>query len=71
MKAVKVCLVKDEFYPFVWVVEADKPWAIDPKLDHRNKVVEIPEVLLQDYEATLDLVYKLRERLMKYYSKGT
>lgn len=69
MKTVKVVLVKDEFYPFVWVVEADKPWAIDPHLDSRNKIVEIPEVLLQDYEATLDLVTKLRDRLMKYYSK--
>lgn len=69
MKTVKVALIKDEYYPFVWVVEADKPWAIDPKMDARNKVVEIPEVLLQDYEACLDLLNKMRDRLMKYYAK--
>lgn len=67
MKSVKVVLIKDEYYPFVWVQPADTPWAIEPKHDNRNKVVEIPEVLLQDYEATLDLLTKMRDRLMKYY----
>lgn len=41
MKTVKVVLIKDEFYPFVYVQEIDKPWVIDPKHDNRNKVVEI------------------------------
>ncbi len=70
MKSKKVILVKDEYFPFVWVQDADSPWAIDPKIDHRNKIVEIPEVLFQDYQVTLDLVNGLRDRLMKYYEKG-
>jgi len=69
MKTKKVVLVKDEYYPFVWCVDAEQPWTIDPKLDHRNKVVDIPDALWQDYEITLDLLNKLRERLMRYYSK--
>lgn len=70
MKTKKVILVKDEYFPFVWMAEADTPWAIDPKIDHRNKIVEIPDVLYQDYQVTLDLVNVLRDKLMKYYEKG-
>lgn len=68
MKTKKVVLVKDEM-PFVFVVDAEQPWTIDPKMDPRNKVVEIPELLWQDYEITTELLDKLRNRLMKYYSK--
>ena len=69
VKTVKVVLVKDEYYPFVWVVDAEQPWSIDPALDPRNKIVEIPEVVYQDYEACLDLLNKMRDRLMRYYAK--
>jgi len=70
MKTKKVVLVKDEYYPFVYAVDAEQPWSIDPKMDPRNKAVEIPEVLWQDYEITVELMNKLRDRLMKYWAKG-
>lgn len=71
MKTVKVVLVKEDYYPWVFVQEADAPWVISPKMDPvRNKVVEIPEPLLQDYQVTLDLMKAVVERLMKYYAKG-
>lgn len=70
MQTKKVCLVKDELFPFVWVVDAEQPWTIDPKMDPRNKIVEIPDLLYQDYQVTLELVTKMRDRLMKYYEKS-
>jgi hypothetical protein len=71
MKTKKVVLVKDDFYPWVFVQDADAPWVIDPKIDPvRNKIVEIPDLLFQDYTITVDLMNKVVERLMKYYAKG-
>lgn len=65
----KVVLIKDEYYPFVWMVDAEQPWTIDPKMDSRNKIVEIPDSLFQDYEITMELMNALRDRLMKLYAK--
>lgn len=70
MQTKRVVLIKDEFFPFVWVQEADVPWVIDPKMDSRNKVVEIPDLLYQDYQVTLELLTKMRDRLMKYWEKS-
>lgn len=69
MKTKKVILVKDEM-PWTFAVDAEEPWTIDPKQDPRNKVVEIPDLLWQDYQITIDLMNKLRERLMKAWAKG-
>lgn len=70
MKTKRVVLVKDEF-PWVYAVDADEPWTIDPKLDVRNKVVEIPDLVWQDYQIVIELMNKVRDRLMKsYVSKG-
>lgn len=68
MKSKKVVLVKDQF-DWVYAVDAAEPWTVDPKLDHRNKIVEIPDLLWQDYQITLDLMNKLRDRLMKAYAR--
>ena len=68
MKSKKVVLVKDQL-DWVFAVDASEPWTVDPKLDSRNKVVEIPDLLWQDYQITLDLMNKLRDRLMRAYSK--
>ena len=67
MKTKKVVLVKDD-YPWVFAVDAeDGQWTIDPHLDSRNKVVEIPDLVWQDYQIVVDLMSKVRDRLMKSY----
>ena len=61
-------MVKDDF-PWVFAVDVEEPWTVDPKIDNRNKVVEIPDLLYQDYAIVLDLMNKVRDRLMKAYAK--
>ena len=68
MKTKKVVLVKDDF-PWVFAVDPEEPWTIDPAHDNRNKVVEIPDLLYQDYTIVLELMNKVRDRLMKAYAK--
>lgn len=67
MKTKKVVLVKDDI-PWVYAVDKDEEtWCIDPKIDPRNKVVEIPDLVWQDYQIVVDLMNKVRDRLMKAY----
>lgn len=66
MKTKKVCLVKDQL-DWVFAVPIEEPWCIEPRLDHRNKVVEIPDLVWQDYQIVLDLMNKVRDRLMRSY----
>lgn len=69
MNTKKVVLVKDEM-PWVFMIDAAEPWTIEPHIDPRNKVIEVPESLFLDYTLALEMLNKIYERLMRTWAKG-
>lgn len=68
MNTKKVVLVKDDL-PWVYMVDSTEPWTIEPTVDPRNKVIEVPEALWLDYTLCMEMVNKMYDRMMRTWAK--